>query len=264
MRTERRILDYAAKHYPGRFTRIDVRFRGALCYIDVYTEPDRPRRIAPPTGETREQWIERLRNTPHTSLPDSILRERRPLELRVVYLRPRKVRTQLLDHRRRSRHTGRSFRDVSPLLLKNCQALRQPWIQYCRLLYKGYSGRHYKHKMATGDTEVACFQHGALLRCRTIRHNVADSAEVRYKVATCGQLLPDPAIASPRATEARRPSGTLDGRAVVIPSASSACGGATHLGVSVRKGTSSDCQTSVTVSDGCSGTSFWIVYPMAL
>ena len=63
-RTERRILDYAAKHYASKFARIDVRFHGALCYIDVYTEPDLPRGVAPPTGETRAQWIERLRNTP--------------------------------------------------------------------------------------------------------------------------------------------------------------------------------------------------------
>jgi hypothetical protein len=52
-RTECRILDYAAKYYSGKFCRIEVRFRGALCYIDVYTEPDLPRRIAPPSGETR-------------------------------------------------------------------------------------------------------------------------------------------------------------------------------------------------------------------
>lgn len=63
-RTERRIVDYATKHYAGKFTRIEVRFRGALCYIDVCSEPNLPRGIAPPTGETREQWIERLRNTP--------------------------------------------------------------------------------------------------------------------------------------------------------------------------------------------------------
>ena len=63
-RTERRILDYAAKHYPGRFSRIDVRFRGALCYIDVYSEPAMPRGSAPPPCETRGQWLERLRNTP--------------------------------------------------------------------------------------------------------------------------------------------------------------------------------------------------------
>src|SRR5258708_36366155 len=64
IRTERRILDYGAKHYPGKFTRIDVRFRGALCYIDVYSEPDLPRGSTPPPGETRDQWIDRLRNTP--------------------------------------------------------------------------------------------------------------------------------------------------------------------------------------------------------
>jgi hypothetical protein len=62
--TERRILEYAGKHFAGKFTRIDLRFRGALCYIDVYTEPDLPGGIALPTGETCEQWMERLRNTP--------------------------------------------------------------------------------------------------------------------------------------------------------------------------------------------------------
>src|SRR5439155_14777285 len=31
-----RILKHAAKHYAGKFDRIDVRFRGALCYIDAY------------------------------------------------------------------------------------------------------------------------------------------------------------------------------------------------------------------------------------
>ena len=61
-RTERRILDYAARHYRGKFTRIDVRFRGALCYIDVYTEPGVPRGRTSPAGETRDQWIEWLRN----------------------------------------------------------------------------------------------------------------------------------------------------------------------------------------------------------
>jgi len=63
-RTGRRILDYASKHYAGKFIRIDVRFRGALCYIDAYTEPDLPRGCSPPPGETFDQWQERLRNTP--------------------------------------------------------------------------------------------------------------------------------------------------------------------------------------------------------
>ena len=35
----KRILDYAEKHYAGRYTRIDVRFKGYFCYIDAYTEP---------------------------------------------------------------------------------------------------------------------------------------------------------------------------------------------------------------------------------
>jgi hypothetical protein len=61
--TRRRILDYAAKNSAGKFTRIDVRFHGALCYIDAYTEPDPPRGD-PPAGETRAEWVERLRNTP--------------------------------------------------------------------------------------------------------------------------------------------------------------------------------------------------------
>ena len=63
-RTERRILDYANKHFAGKFIRIGVRFRGALCYIDAYTEPDVPRGRVSPGGESREEWIERLRNTP--------------------------------------------------------------------------------------------------------------------------------------------------------------------------------------------------------
>jgi hypothetical protein len=62
---KRRILAYAARHHAGKFTQIDVRFKGALCYIDAYTEPDLPRGSKPPSGETREQWMERLRNTPY-------------------------------------------------------------------------------------------------------------------------------------------------------------------------------------------------------
>lgn len=64
MRTEQRIRDYAAKRYAGKFTRVGVRFHGALCYIDVYTEPDLPAGMKPPGGETRAEWVERLRNTP--------------------------------------------------------------------------------------------------------------------------------------------------------------------------------------------------------
>jgi hypothetical protein len=63
-RTERRILDYAAKHSGGKFARVEIRFRGALCYIDAYTEPDLARDGGPFGGETQAEWMERLRETP--------------------------------------------------------------------------------------------------------------------------------------------------------------------------------------------------------
>jgi hypothetical protein len=64
IRTERRILDYAAKHCGGKFARVEVRFRGALCYIDAYTEPDTARDGGPIGDETEVEWMERLRETP--------------------------------------------------------------------------------------------------------------------------------------------------------------------------------------------------------
>ena len=64
-RTERRIRAYAEAHYGGKFTRLDIRFRGALCYIDAYTEPEAPsRRLLRALGETRQQYLQRLRNVP--------------------------------------------------------------------------------------------------------------------------------------------------------------------------------------------------------
>lgn len=35
----RRISNYAGEHFSGQFTHIDVYFRGALCYIDAYSDP---------------------------------------------------------------------------------------------------------------------------------------------------------------------------------------------------------------------------------
>ncbi|PYQ96134.1 MAG: hypothetical protein DMF94_01450 [Acidobacteria bacterium] len=35
MRTEQRIRRYAEAHYGGQFSRLDIRFHGALCYIDA-------------------------------------------------------------------------------------------------------------------------------------------------------------------------------------------------------------------------------------
>jgi hypothetical protein len=63
--TEQRLREYANTHLAGRFTRLDIRFKGQFCYIDAYTEPDVPPNWPPPDfGETREQALERLRTTP--------------------------------------------------------------------------------------------------------------------------------------------------------------------------------------------------------
>jgi len=64
-RTEQRIRSYAETHYAGRFTRLDIRFRGRLCYIDAYTEPSEPSPgLLRALGESRKQYLERLRSTP--------------------------------------------------------------------------------------------------------------------------------------------------------------------------------------------------------
>jgi len=45
--------------------RLDVHFRGQLCYIDVYTEPSGPPGFDPTAfGEAREAYLQRLRETP--------------------------------------------------------------------------------------------------------------------------------------------------------------------------------------------------------
>ena len=63
--TKRRILVHAQAHYAGRFERIEVRFRGALCYIDAYLEPEPPTKaLLRLRRETREQYYQALRNTP--------------------------------------------------------------------------------------------------------------------------------------------------------------------------------------------------------
>jgi len=62
--TRKRIIAYAEKKYVGKFTRIDVRFKGAHCYIDAYKEPFAPKRFRSVGAETRQVFIERLRNTP--------------------------------------------------------------------------------------------------------------------------------------------------------------------------------------------------------
>ena len=56
----------AEKHLPGKYTRLDIHFRGQFCYIDAYQEPPKLAPGWPPKDwpETAEAYLERLRNTP--------------------------------------------------------------------------------------------------------------------------------------------------------------------------------------------------------
>jgi hypothetical protein len=65
-RIEAHLRRYAEEHFAGYYTKLDIRFRGQFCYIDAYTEPVPPGPDWPPSGwpESREEYIERLRNTP--------------------------------------------------------------------------------------------------------------------------------------------------------------------------------------------------------
>lgn len=64
-RTVKRIENYAAGHYAGKYARLEIRFRGPLCYIDAYQEPEDPSaKMLEVTGETQQQFLERLRATP--------------------------------------------------------------------------------------------------------------------------------------------------------------------------------------------------------
>lgn len=62
---KRRIEAVAETEFKGMYTRLDITFRGKFCYVDAFAEPD----VSdgwPPAGwhETKEAYIERLRNTP--------------------------------------------------------------------------------------------------------------------------------------------------------------------------------------------------------
>ena len=65
-RTEARIREVAESEFAGCYTRLDIRFRGVFCYVDAYTEPEPPGPNFPPPDwpETREEYLERRRNTP--------------------------------------------------------------------------------------------------------------------------------------------------------------------------------------------------------
>lgn len=64
-RTRQRIEAYAKAHYAGKYSRLDVRFRGQFCYIDAYREPSVPADFPPPGfPESREEYLTRVRNFP--------------------------------------------------------------------------------------------------------------------------------------------------------------------------------------------------------
>jgi hypothetical protein len=56
---------HAASNYPDQYIRLEIKFRGAFCYIDAFTEPQLPNpSLLKTTGETKEQYIERLHSFP--------------------------------------------------------------------------------------------------------------------------------------------------------------------------------------------------------
>ena len=64
-KVRQRIEGVAEKRFKGKYTRLDIRFKGQFCYIDVYQEPAvRKGRLPKDWPETREEFYERLRNSP--------------------------------------------------------------------------------------------------------------------------------------------------------------------------------------------------------
>jgi len=63
---KQRIIKFAEINLAGRYTKLDIRFRDKFCYVDAYTEPLEPviKEWPPDFPETREEHIERMRNTP--------------------------------------------------------------------------------------------------------------------------------------------------------------------------------------------------------
>ena len=60
-----RLERHAAAHYAGLYSRLDIRFRGALCYMDAFQEPSPPSPdFLKSMGETKEEYMDRLRSCP--------------------------------------------------------------------------------------------------------------------------------------------------------------------------------------------------------
>ena len=62
---EKRINDVAEQQLKGKFIRLELSFKGQFCYIDAFTEPAVDENWNEELlQETREEHIERLRNSP--------------------------------------------------------------------------------------------------------------------------------------------------------------------------------------------------------
>jgi hypothetical protein len=62
-RLKERVERYARENLAGKYTRIEVSFRGTQAYIDLYTEPEKTFG-EPDPGETHEEYMERLHAAP--------------------------------------------------------------------------------------------------------------------------------------------------------------------------------------------------------
>ena len=136
-RTEQRIRHYAEKHSAGKYTRLEIRFRAQFCYIDAYTEPSVPKDWPPEEWqETREQYIERLRNTP-TPLPPPILWRRKAVGLRLLRL----AETNNLVHTNHPRSAHTTTLHSQPTRITDRRRI-------------AYHGKHYETEKRLPDYSV--------------------------------------------------------------------------------------------------------------
>ena len=62
--TDVRLRQHAEQHFKGRHVRLEIRFRGKFCYVDAYTEPVVPGQLPSDSPETRDEYLDRIQNTP--------------------------------------------------------------------------------------------------------------------------------------------------------------------------------------------------------
>jgi hypothetical protein len=68
---EKRIHAVANEQFSRRYKRQEIHFRGQFCYIDAFIEPHLSENWPPPNWpETREEYLERMRNATPLSISD--------------------------------------------------------------------------------------------------------------------------------------------------------------------------------------------------